>query len=332
MSRFRVGLARNPGSGAVRVSAPSGALAPVRAAAAVVAREPSLSALGALSFAVRGGWLLLAVPIITFPGEGQLSTIFGPVLTTSGPSSGLAVLLVIAGVAALVVAGTAMLLAAYAEVSAFDRIVRRAETIDLRSGPVPRELRARERRGLVARVAGVQSLGLVVILVVAGVVGRQIPQIVIAELQFPSNSTDTVVTRVLGEIRGELLVLAAVVVLVDIVVAVASRRVMASRSGLSGGGSPGFATAVRRLSRLVLTAAACWAVTIVVLLPILWVTGFTWAAVRDLFLAPGTPSKLDLIRLLLTLLAFVATWVGGLALAGLASALRAALWTTSYLR
>jgi hypothetical protein len=300
---------------------------------AVVAREPSLWALGAVSFAIRGGWLLLAVPIITFPEEGQLSTIFGPVLTTSGPSSGLAVLLAIAGVAALLVAGTAVLLAAYAEVSAFDRTVHREETIALRSGRQPRDLLGHERRGLVVRVAGVEALGLLAILVVASVVGRQIPQIVVNELQFPSNTTDTLVTRVLGEVRSDLLVLAVVVVLMDIAVAVASRRVMAGRFGLSDGASrPSLATAVRRLPRLVLTAVACWAVTIAVLLPVLWVTGFTWAAVRDLFLAPGTPSSLDLVRLVLTLIAFVATWVGGLALAGLASAFRAAFWTTTCLR
>ncbi len=332
MSRFRVMAGRSPCTGVATAAAPVSGPARVRAAVAVVAREPSLWVLGALSFAVRGGWLLLAVPTITFPGDGQLSTIFGPVLTTSGPSSGLAVLLAVAAVAAFLVAGTAILLAAFAEVSAFDRTIHRSETVELRSGRVAHELRGGARRGLVVRVAGVQALGLLAILAVAGVVGRRVPQIVISELQFPSNSTDSVVTRVLGEIRGELFVLAAVIVLVDFAVAMASRHLMTRRFGLADGRPAGPGTALRNVSWLVLTAAACWAVTVAALLPVLWVSGLAWAAVRDQFLAPGIPSVEDAIREMLTLVAFVATWVGGLALAGLSSSVRAALWTTSFLR
>lgn len=331
-SRFRVLGGRTTGDVSAATATPGGAFARVRAAVAVVAREPSLWAFGALSFAVRGGWLLLAVPIITFPGDGQLSTIFGPVLTTSGPSSGLAVLLALAGVAALLVAGAAILLAAYADVSAFDRTVHSPETLELRSGRVARQLHGGERRGLLARVAGLHALGLVAILAVAGVVGRNIPQIVVAELQFPSNATDPVVTRVLGQIRGDLLVLAAVVVLVDIAVAIVSRRLMARGFGLADGARPGPRGAVRGMPRLLLMAVACWAVTFLVLLPVLWVSDLAWAAVRDPFLAPGVPSGPDLVREMLTLVAFVAAWVGGFALAGLASALRAALWTTGSLR
>jgi hypothetical protein len=304
----------------------------VRTALGVVAGEPSLWALGALSFAVRGGWFLLAVPIITFPGDGQLSTIFGPVLTTSGPSSGLAVLLAIAGFAALILAAAAISLAAFAEVSAFDRTVHRAETIELQAGRVLRDLRGGERCGLVARVAGLEALGLAAIVALAAVVGRRVPQIVVAELQFPSNATDSVITRVLGEIRAELLILAAVVVLVDIAVAVASRRMMARRFGLTAGVRPRPVAIVRGLPRVVLTALACWAVTIAVLVAVQWAIGFTWADVRDLFLAPGVTSGPDLVRETVTLVAFVATWVGGFALAGFASAVRAAFWTTGSLR
>jgi hypothetical protein len=332
MVRFRFGMAPDPGPGSLTGSAPSGAQGSLRAAGAVVAREPSLWALGALSFAVRGGWLLLAVPIITFPEEGQLSTIFGPVLTTSGPSSALVVLLAISAGLALVLALAGVLLAAYAEVSAFDRTVHRAETIPLQSVRAPREVSGRERRSLVTRIAAVQALGLVVILAVAGLVGRRVPSIVIAELQLPSNSTDSLVTRVLGQIRGELLVLAVVVVLVDIAVAIASRRLMARRFGLSDSRRPAFVTAARRIPRLVLTAAACWAITFAVVASVLWLSAFAWSGVRDVFLAPGDPDGAALVRQLLILAAFVATWVGGLALAGLSSALRAALWTASYLR
>jgi hypothetical protein len=332
MSWLRVLSGRNPGGDSSAMTAPASGLARDRAALAIVWHEPSLWAFGALSFAVRGGWLLLAVPIITFPGDGQLSTIFGPVLTTSGPSSGLAVLLAIAGVAALLVAGVAILLAAYADVSAFDRTVHRRETAGLRSGRVARELVGGERRGLLARVAGVQALGLLAILAVAGVVGRQVPQIVVAELQFPSNATDPVVTRVLGQIRGDLLVLVAMVVLVDIAVAIVSRRLMARGFGLADGAHPGSRSAARGLPRIVLTAVTCWIVTVAVLVPVLWVSGLGWAAVRDLFLAPGMPSGPDLVRELLTLVAFVATWVAGFALAGLASAVRASLWTMGSLR
>jgi hypothetical protein len=299
---------------------------------AVVAHEPTLWALGALSFAIRGGWLLLAVPIITFPGDGQLSTIFGPVLTTSGPSSGLAVLLAVAVVAALIVAGAAICLAAFTEVSAFDRTVHRPETTGLRAGRAPHELGGGERRGLIARVAGLQVLGLVAILAVAAVVGRRIPQIVIAELQFPSNPTDPVITRVLGQIRGELLVLAAIAVLVDIAIAVASRRMLARRFGLADGVRANAPAIVRRLLRIALTALVCWAVTVAALLVALAAIGFTWTEVRDLFLAPAVASGPDLLREMVTLVAFVAAWIGGLALAGLASAFRAALWTTGSIR
>jgi hypothetical protein len=336
MPRLRVlgrGAGTDPGSGArsMAVAAPVTALTRVRAAIAVVAREPSLWALGALSFSIRGGWLLLAVPIITFPEEGQLSTILGPLLTTSGPNSALGVLLAVAGLLAIGIAGLVIVLASYAEVSVFDRAVHRPETLDLRAGRSPGEPGGPGRRSLVLRLAFLDVLGLVVILGVAGVVGRNIPKIATAELQFPT-STDSLVARVIGEVRGELLVLAAVTVLADAVLAVLSRRLLVRRFGLAGGGRSSLGAAGRGLVWMAMTAVACWAVTVAVLVPVLWVTGFTWTAVRDLFLAPGLPSAPDVTRQMLTLVGFVATWIGGLALAGLASALRAALWTTSSLR
>ncbi len=331
MPRFRALAIRRSGQSA-RLAAPVGGLGRVRVAVAVVAREPVLWALGTLSFAVRGGCLLLAAGIISFPGDGQLSTIFVPVLTTSGPSAGLAVLLAIAGLAALLLAGAAIFLAAFADVSAYDRTVHRPETIELRSGQEPGDLRGGQRRRLVARVAGVQALGLLAILAVAGLAARRVEDVVIAELQNPSNATDSVITRVMGDLRGQLVVLAVVLVLADVAVAIASRSLMARRVGLAGGRRFNPGAVLRRLPRLVLTAVGCWAVTAAVLLPVLWVSGVAWAAVRDQFLAPGTPTPEDTIREMLTLIAFVTAWVGGLALAGLSSALRAAFWTTSSLR
>jgi hypothetical protein len=330
MSQLPIGLADRPEHETLEVARPVGPIARVRVAVAVVAREPLLWALGALSFAIRGGWFLLAVPIITLPEESQLSTIFAPVLTTSGPSSGVLVLLGLAVVAALAVAVTAIVLAAYAEVSAFDRAVRRPETIELRSGRAALELGS--GKGLVTRVAGVQASGLLATVVAAGLAGRRIPQIVVSELQFPSNATDSLVERVLGQVRGDLLVVVALVVVVDILVALASRRLMARRLGLTAATRPGPVAMARRLPRLLLTAVACWGITLAALVPILWAIELGWAAVRDVFLAPGGASGPEPVQQLLTLVGFVLLWIAGLALAGLASALRAALWTTAYLR
>jgi hypothetical protein len=329
MSRFRVGVTGLPSNGPLDASARSGAAARVRLAGTVVAHDPWLWALGALSFAVRGGWLLLAVPIITFPGDGQLSTIFAPVLTTSGPSFALVVLLAIAAGTALIVACLAVLLAAVAEVAAFERTVDRLETLKVRSARFPREAHGRGR--IVPGVAIVLGVGLGTILALAGLAGRHIPQIVTAELQFPSNSTDSLVTRVLGQVRGDLLVLAAVVVLVDGILAIESRHLMASRLGLSDGWRSSFAPALRRVPRLLLAAIACWTVTFAALVSSLWAISVSWMAARDAFLAPAGSLGPDVAHQVLTLAVFVLVWIGALLVAGLASALRAALWTTSYL-
>src|SRR3989304_449023 len=76
--------AGDPGGGPSRVSVAR----MVGAALSVVVAEPSLWLLGSAGFLVRGGLVLLALPIVTLPSPGGITTLLGPAVVNTGRLEG----------------------------------------------------------------------------------------------------------------------------------------------------------------------------------------------------------------------------------------------------
>jgi hypothetical protein len=315
--------------------------------------DRALWLLGAMGFAVRGGAVLLILPIVTIPSPVMLSIIFRGDISTSGVSSEAAVQAAVAAIAvgALVVA--AILIAAYGDIETFARMAGDAHTADIRMGTPPREVDARERRGLLLRLAAIYAVGLLPILVVLGFVGQRIGSAIVDELQFPTDVQNSLVVNILHRVQTDLLVLIAVILVVDVLVTLASRQVLAARFNVLPARrvSPGTVDrphhdvrdAVRGLGRVVLqaprtllTAVLCWCVTAVTLVPVLLAIIGGWTLIRSLLFAQVPPDPLQQAMLVcaqaVAVLGFGVIWVASITLMGISSSLRAALWTTNAMR
>lgn len=313
----------------------------VTTALVVTLGQPSLWLLGALGFAARGGFLLLALPIITIPSPAVLSVMFRGRFAATGISSELE------AIVALLVAGlllSGLLLAALADVAAFERLLSDPESGDLRAGVDARPLERGEGMRLVLTLAGIQALVLLPAAVVSLGLYQGLTSLFISEVQAPSSLETPLVLRVLEAARDPLLAFALLLLFADTLYALASRAVLAwhFRVGLAGPPRPSGAAAaaihgaerlVVRPLRTLATGALAWSVSLVVLLPLVWASSVAWDGVRGAYLAPGGLSEPSTLLLaLLTSLAFAAIWVAGTILAGFASALRAALWSAEALR
>lgn len=313
----------------------------VATAFAVTLGQPSLWLLGALGFAGRGGFLLLALPIVTVPSPVVLSIIFRGSFATTGLSSELESLLILL-VGVLFVGG--LLLSAYADVAAFERLVRDPESDELRAGMVPHDLEPGERRRLVLALAGIQAVALVPALIVVSGLYEGMTALVTQELSAPGSLEIPLVLRVLAGARDQLLVLALLILVADAISALASRGVLAWHFRVATADAPRASSALwaamggaeRLVARPLRTAAnlaLTWAITLLVLAPIVWASLVAWDGVRALFLSPaGLTEPMDLALAILASVGLAAIWVAGSILAGSASALRAAVWSADALR
>ncbi len=325
----------------VRTMPVRGWRASVSTAFAVTLGRPSLWLLGALGFAGRGGFLLLALPIITIPSPVVLSVVFRGRFVATGISSELEVS--IASVAGcLVVSG--LLLAAYADVAAFDRLARDHGSAELRAGVEPHHLERGEGSRLVLALAGIHAVALIPALIVVIGLYEGLTALVGEELRAPSSLEVPLVLRVLAGAREPLLALALLLLVADAVYALASRAVLAWKfrvgptiaprpSGMLTAAMHGAERLVTRPLRTAGNVALAWTISLVVLTPIAWASLVAWDGVRGAYLSPlGLTQPMDLALTGLATVGLAAIWLAGSILAGFASAVRGALWSADALR
>ncbi len=313
-------------------------------ALAVALSDPGLWLLGAAGFLVRGGWLLLVLPIWSLPSPVAITTLLGADVLGTGRLTAQLVALILAGLAALAAALLASaLLAAAVDVSAFERFVRHPDTLELRRGREARELSRGERGRLILRLVALSGL----LLAPAGVaLVATVLRMIHAgyqEYMLPGSLDVPLALRIASDSRIHLLVLALCLLGAEVLGSVASRRVMAGRPQLPRGapgwrgGRPGrLRENLPRLLRGSLRAAATvlltWLISLVLLVPVAAAIILGWSAVRSVLLRSGAletaagAAEAGLVTIL-----FVALWCAALLLVGLASAVRAALWSAESL-
>ncbi len=310
-------------------------------ALALTLGRPSLWLLGALGFAGRGGFVLLALPFITIPSPVVLSIIFRGRFAATGIASDLEAIIALL-IGGLLACG--LLLAAYADLTAFERHVGDAESDELRAGVMARSLARGERRRLVLALTGIQAIALVPALIVAAGLYEGMTALFSQELRAPSSLAVPLVLRVLEAAREPILAFALLVLVGDVLYALASRAVLAwhFRAGLPvqprprgtlGAAVHGAERLVTRPVRTGATALLAWGVSLVVLRPLAWASLVAWDGIRDAYLSPaGLTDPAFLAEAAVASIGFAAIWVAGSILAGFASAVRAALWSADALR
>jgi hypothetical protein len=312
-----------------------GALGDLGVATSVVLTQPPLWLLGAAAFLLRGGWLLLALPIWILPSPVAVTLFFGAdALSPVGPSSDAVRIALLGGGALVLAVLLALVGGALAEIAAFERFVADPETLALRKGRSPRHLARGERLRLATEMATVQgALFLPAALALALSIGGVVAAIE-QEYTLPGALDVPLLIRVLTAVQGPLSVVLLLAVLGDLLTAPLWRAVLTGATGLRATPTvrSGVGRIVRRRGRLLATDLTAWLMTLVLVIPSLVAVAIAWGGVRVIFLAP--PPRLDpplILGWAAVTVIFVLLWSATLLLAGISSAVRGALWSAEAL-
>jgi hypothetical protein len=277
---------------------------------------PRLWAIGLAGFLARGGIVLFALPLIVLPSVVGLTTFVGP---NSVTAAGLAPRLVVLIALTTGTVAVALLLGTLVGVATERALVRAMVT-----GPSTDAGRARAAAGS-ARLAALVAIRLVALVPLGLAValgGARLGQIGYQELILPSDSAAPFVVRVL--LAGPEVVAALIVAWLfsELIAAIAVRLALVDRRGIPGALGGALVWIVRRPLRSVAIVAGTTLGSGVLVGPALVASAVAWSGVRRALLSGSDPTvALGSVAL------FVAAWIGGLVLAGLAATWRSAAWS-----
>jgi hypothetical protein len=278
-------------------------------------RSPRWWAIGLAGFLARGGIVVFGLPVVVLPSVVGLTTFIGPnSITAAGIAPRLVALLAltVALVAGWVVLGTLV-------AAAVDRVLVPAVLHDAGFG---RGSGGADPRTPLARLFAIRLACLVPFGVGVAIGGVRIGQVGYQELILPSDSTAPLVVRILLDAPDVVALLGLTWLSSELLGAVSVRLALVEDRAVLGSlraalgwiaDHPVLSTAVMLatpLGSLILVAPGVAAATI------------AWGAARTLLLGAADP-----LASLAAVVAFVALWTGGLALAGLAAAWRSAAWS-----
>lgn len=314
----------------------------VASALAVVVGRPRLWAHGALAFSLRGGLLLLTLPMIVLPTQVEVRLALGDRLASTGLTTDFWSLIAWATVISSIVVVIVLGALAQLERAMFGQAMADPESAEQRHWRQAAMPSGRAGRVLTARLFVIQGLALVCLALCAAPLAAAVGQVTLSEILRPSSSA-SIYLRVMGQVLQPLLFAAVCLVVIEAISAMASRAVLTRAAGLApvrpthrgvGRFVPGFLGALARgPARSVATAMLGWLLAAAVLAPAIWAIGLAWQAARASFLA--TVSTAELVRdpslvVVAALLALVV--LTALVLAGFVSAVRATLWSIGSLR
>jgi hypothetical protein len=305
-------------AGGARVRLPWGTV--ISGAFVVTLLRPVSWALGLAGFLAGGGILLVAWPILVLPTPtGLQNALGGPVssLVFGDPSPGL-VALIVAGVASvllLVLAGT--LAGSWAERQGIAVALEAAADDGL--GLPTADLDGAPGTG---RVAVVRLLGLAPVLIIAALAWRPFYDAAYRQLVLPQDLVTPLPLRILGDVPWLVIAVAGVWLVSDAAAAVGVRRLVLERRPVLTAWLLGWGDLARRPARILSTALVGVAVLVLLAGPALAAAAVGWLRVRDMLVGGRDP-----IVVLGAVAIWVAIWLGGLVLAGVGAAVRAAAWT-----
>ncbi len=314
----------------------------IGAAGQAVAGSPRLWLLGIVGFSVRGGLLLLTLPILTIPSPVLLSTLFREGIGTAGPSSAFQATAVVLALVTAVCVLVGIVVSAWCDLLAFEEVTRDDATLDLRLGRAARPF-GRERMSILLWLAAIQAAAMLPLLGLVMVGVRELQGTVISQVQQPSDLSTPLLLRVLGDLGGFVVVGLVLIGILEVLVSLASRRLLVARAGLLPNG-PGERTEtrlavagalrlVRQPLRVIPVALVSWGVASAAVIAGISSVTLAWTAIRpglQALVVSGDPVRLASAPVAVAMLCTV--WLAILCLCGLATAFRTALWTMDTLR
>jgi hypothetical protein len=279
------------------------------------------------AFLVRGGLLLVLLPIVALPSPVGLGNLLAPTLTTivfRGVSPGVAAL-----IGLIVVVGLAWIVAGGLVAAALDAAMARMVARDEDVAGEPRQAIARSlapgggrvaARILAARLVAHAPTGLALIWGSARLVA-----ITYGELTSPSDVATPIALRVVRGAPDVISVVAVAWMLGEIVGGIAARRIALDGAGVRRA----LRDAVGALARHPLAVlVGFWVPTaglVVLALPSALAAAAAWTTVRVAMRPPADPFGATFAVLL-----FVALWLVGLVLIAVVVAWRGAVWSVAH--
>jgi hypothetical protein len=289
--------------------------------------HPSLLISGMIGFALRGGIVFLALPILVLPTSVEVRLLLGGNIDSNGLAPGFFLLVGALSAATLAAAMVVLYLIARCELASFSRFINSAPASGEHLWPAPGRLDDAEQRTLISRLFVIEALALLTILVAALPLAMALGQATYNEVVLPS-SADSIYARILNDVLGPLIAWLAAIVLVEVASAVAARRVLASAFRLRG-----YFRILHHPLRLLAVGLVGWILFIGAMVVIYVGLSACWLAVESVFLSTGLSTDLrELVSALILAVALGAAFAGALFLGGLVSAVRAGLWTLASLR
>jgi hypothetical protein len=272
-------------------------------------------ALGA--FLLRGGFLLVTIPIVVLPTPVGLGNVLAPWITPLALGSISPAFVAVSAVAVVVVLGWLVFggwAAAALEAGSPDR--RPVSSDDRPSSGTTDSAR------IAVRIMAARILAYVPLMLALGWASVRVVWTAYLELTNPSDASLSIAVRIVRSSPDVLVVLVLAWMAGEMLGAVAARRITLDGEGIS--------VALRRGIRACLrhplaTVVRFWLPTlalVVVLVPSTVAAAAAWTSVGSV-LGDGS----DAIRVLVAVVLFVAIWVVGLVLTAVVCAWRAAVWT-----
>ena len=294
----------------------------------VTLASPATWPLALAAFLIRGGLLVVALPIFVLPTPVGLGNILAPTLTSvvfGGVSAGFVILvatIVLAGLAWFVAGG---LLAAILEAEAA-RIVAADEDVAADGIPgrlVPRV--ARRRRAEAGRIFVARLMANLPLAATLAWGSARIVAVTYRELTNPSDAATPLVWRVLRASPEVVVAIVLTWMVGQTVGAIAARRIALGGCGTFGALGEALSTMLRRP----LTVLADFWLPSLALALALAPSALAAASAADVVRA-AMSSPADPLELFLAVVLFVCLWMVGLALTGVICAWRAAVWTVGF--
>jgi hypothetical protein len=280
-------------------------------------------ALGA--FLVRGGIVLVTLPVVVLPTPVGLGNVLAPAITPIALGSvpqGVVVASVAVAVAVVAWIVLGGWLAAALEAEGARIVARDPDLAD--AGQDAAQVVTPGAARVAWRILAVRLVALIPLAVALALGAVRVVAVTYDELVVPSDTTTPIVVRVVRAAPEVILVVAAAWILGEILGAVAARRIVldGDRVGgaLRGAGVRSVRHPLAALARFLLPTAAL----ALVLVPTAIATGSAWEA-----LGGALRSGSDPLTVVVTVVLFVGLWVAGLFLLAIVSAWRAAVWTVA---
>jgi hypothetical protein len=292
-------------------------------ALAVVAADPRLWLLGAAGFMLRGGIVVLVAPMLVLPTQVEIRLLLGDYLGTSGFTPSFFGLLIGAAIVAAAILVAIVVILARLELALFDAVAANARV----DGPA--RATPASRGALLARLVTVQAWTLIAVIAAALPLAFAIGDSAYAEVIRPT-STAPIYERVLTSVGLPLTAFVVAILVIEALSAVISRRLLAGRDrsvGLRRAAAEALRRSLRSPVRTLSTAVSGWLIAIAALAPVVALIVFAWQPVRRAFLSTVSAADVADPRSLLAAVVLAGTLVVGVAVAGLMSAVRSAIWT-----